>query len=262
MKYLRKIAYMLLVLIFIGSVIVGIGVILAVKNVNINIESYSYPYSEWEQMPEDEKSAAASKVEEFRKVVYDKYHGKLIGFVDDAELAHCFDESGYIFESCKKIYPCTLEITVKERRETFAVPVGDGSYKTYDAIGEFLPDDNDEVNNLDGSPDVILSGGSSDEDVVKIARIGSDFSKYFSALRAVVSKIELHSSEGYLQFDLRCGIKIHLADYANLTENKIRKAYEKFSALGGEEKLSGTIVVSVRNADGEIVAERIPVVSD
>ena len=252
MKYIRKIVCMLLAVVFIGAVIIGVEIILSVRNVNIDIESYTYPYSDWEKMPKEESDAAKEQVDGFKKIVLEKYRGSLIGFIDEKELAECFVDTGYVFSSVEKVYPCTLNIRLKERRETFAVAYEDG-YRVYDALGNYLAGDNDGVNNLDNAPDILVYGTTSDDEIKEVARVSSIFAVHFSALRSVVEKINMQAKDGLIVFTLRCGVKVQIYDYANLTEAKIKKAYDEFSSLSSKEKFSGTIGVTVK-PDGEIGA--------
>lgn len=258
MKYIRKIVWLLIGIVFLASVVIGIGVIFAVKNVNVDLNSYTYP--DWESMTEEERQSADAKIGGFKDSILGKYRGAMIGFVDEEELAELFKDSDYVFAGLEKVYPCTLNVTLNERRETFATENGDGKYKTYDAEGRFLADNADGFNVLDGSPDIIVNGAMGDGDIAAVADISRIIAKpeYFGSLRPVVNSVQLISADKVMIFSLRCGIDINISDYGNLSEVKVAKAYQKFLSLTAEGKLSGTIVAAVQASNGEVVVEHIP----
>lgn len=255
MKYVRKVVGLVIAVAFIASVIIGVGIIFSVKNVNISLQSYTYP--EVEVMTEEEKQAADGEIEDFRQSLLSEYRGTLLGFVDVDELSARFDDTNYILENIEKAYPCTLNLTIKERRESFCVRVGENSYNTYDSYGTLMREGvskDDSINNIDKAPNVAVSVENA-ADIKAIADMASAFSEEFSALRSVVESIGINEQTGHIVFKLHCGISIRISDFRTLTKAKMRAAHEKFISLAGEEKLSGTIVVTVRGS-GDVVAER------
>ena len=255
MKYVRKIIWLVIAVVFCASVIIGVGIIFAVKNVNILLESFKY--SDWEQLTEGERAEASAEIADFKECILSKYRGTLIGFVDDNEIAACFDGTDFVFESCERDYPCTLNITLKERRETFIISTSQG-FEVYDEHGEYLRLNEDSMNNLDNAPNIYVTGANA-ADMKEIALVSRYFAECFSALRTVVERIEVQTTlTRNMVFYFRCGIKVRIVDYTNLSELKMQQAYAKFVTLSGEEKLSGTIRVGVRENDGVITAERIP----
>lgn len=259
MKYLRKIAVLMITVIFLVSIIIGMGIIFTVKNVNVSIDSYAY--SAWDEMNEGEQAAAAAEIDGFEKIVLKKCRVTLMPLISDDELKSCFEDTNYVFVSCEKQYPCTLNIVIKERREVFITSMDEGVYDTYDDMGVRMRTGitiDEAMNNLDLAPNVYLYGVQGAGDVVEVARVSRIFADKFLSLRSIVKEIRLQKTDRYIDFVFRCGITVHIADYANLTETKLEKAYEKFVSLKGEEKLSGRIIVNVVSADGTVNAERVP----
>lgn len=259
MKYLRKIIWLVIAVTLLAAVIIGVGVIFSVKNVNVTLKSYSY--SAWDEMTEERESEARAEIDAIKNIVIKKYGGKLISYVDNDELAASLSDTLYILESCEKVYPCTLNITVKERREVFYISDGTETFSTYDSLGVLMRSglkEEDAVNNIDKAPNIFITGVTSDAQIKSIANIASVFAEKFSSLRSIVKRIELQARQGNMIFRLRCGIVVHVTDYVVVTEAKIHAVYNKFMSLSGEEKLSGTIVVNVRASDGAVVAERFP----
>lgn len=249
----------MITVIFLVSIIIGMGIIFTVKNVNVSLDSYIY--GEWGEMDEGEQVAAAAEIDGFEKIVLEKCRVTLMPLIGDDELKSCFEDTNYIFVSCEKQYPCTLNIVIKERREVFITSVNEGFYDTYDDMGVRMRAGitiDEAMNNLDLAPNVYLYGVQSAEDVEEVARISRIFADKFLSLRSIVKEINLQKADRYIDFVFRCGITVHVADYATLTETKLEKAYEKFMSLTGEEKLSGRIIVNVVNADGTVNAERVP----
>ena len=257
MKYIRKIAVLLIAVIFLAALIIGLGVIFSVRNVNVSVESYSF--GEWDEMDDDGKQSASEEIEHFREKVLNDYRGTLLGFVDEKSLAESFADTKYILESFEKVYPCTLDIVVKERREVFSMKTTGGLYNTYDSFGTLMREaitEDEAFNNIDRAPNVLVKIDNAD-DIVLIAQLASVFADKFSSLRPVVEAMEIHSETDDLIFRFRCGLDLRISGYENLTQMKMSAAYEKFSSLKDEDKLSGTIVVTV-DRNGEIVAERFP----
>lgn len=255
MKYIRKIFWLVFVVIFIASVIIGLGVIFAVKNVNVSLESFSY--GEWESMDDAGRSEAAEEIGSFKESVLKKYRGKLIGFVNQAELEECFGGSDFALVRFEKEFPCTLNITLKERRETFVISAPDG-YRVYDSDGNFLHMKETAENKLDGAPNISVTVSEA-EQIKEVAEVSKYFSEYFSALRATVESIEIQKTlTDNMVFHLRCGLSVRIVDYTNFAKSKMQTAYSEFTTLSGEQKLAGTIRATVSDKDGSVIAEYVP----
>lgn len=253
---------MVIGVVFIASIIIGVGIIFSIKNVNVTLQSYSY--SEWDSMPEEDAQKALDEANEIKQLVISKFGGKLIDFVDEKDLTKSFAETDfngntYILVSLKKVYPCTLNITVKERREVFVVANGDGKYSTYDSYGTLMRSEVDyyaEGNYLDGGPNVCVAGVNSADDILAVTKAASVFESKFSSLRSTVRLIYLNSASNGLIFKLYCGAEISITGYTSLIETKMQAAYSKFITLSGEEKLSGGVMSIVSGDSGRVSAER------
>lgn len=257
MKYLRKIVWLVIAVVFLASVIIGIGIIFSVKNVNVTLKSYTYSGSE--EM--EERSDVAAEINGIKEIVVGKYGGKLISYVNEDDLAECFADTGYILESCERVYPCTLNITVKERMELFVV-ADNGNYSTYDSSGKLMRSGlsrDEAVNKIDQYANIEICSTVKEEKITgeqikDVAKVSAVFSEKFSALRSIVEKVELQSRYKNMDFRLRCGISVYITDYTVLTEAKIEAVYNEYMSLSGEEKLKGAIFVAVQSGSGEVVS--------
>ncbi len=242
MKYLRKFIAMMIGIIFFISAVICVGMIFAVKNINITLLTYEEDYTEsYEQLKE----------------TLGVFKGESILFVSDEQIVAAVEDSDYTVTACRKIYPCTVNVTLKERIETFAVSVG-GQYSMYDSDGKYLRTAYENVNKKDGSPNVEVTGIAVEE-IGDVAQIASVFKAEFSTLRSTVVGIEIDTNpdiELYtekLYFNLRCGLKIEIDDFSRRIDEKIKAAYEKFLTLTDRQKLGGTLRSYVYGgADGEI----------
>lgn len=251
-KYISKVIWFVIAVIFIASLIIGLGVIFAVKNVNVSLESYTF--GEWEEMDDEQRTQAERLIGEFKSDILEKYRGKLMGTVSPEKLAECFYGTDYVLEGFEKKYPCTLNITLRERRETFAVAVTQG-YNVYDGEGEFLRVKSGLENNIDGAFNIIAEADA--QYIKDIAELSGYFAQDFSALRSAVERISVDRTDsGNMIFKLRCGLNIRIVDYKNLSREKIRAAYTAFGKLSGGDKMSGTIIAN--SSSGFAVAEYFP----
>ena len=243
MKYVRKIGALLIGVVFFAAVVISLGMIFAVKNINVKMITYA-----------DDCTDSYNEV----KKSLEGFKGGSLVFLNENSVAEALTDGNYTLVECEKKFPCTLNVTVKERLETYAVFVG-GIYSMYDNDGKFLRSGVENVNINDGSPNVELTGVPV-ENVTKIADIAAMFKNKFNALRSLVKSIALDvrpEVEGYtekLYFNLRCGLTIQLNDYSELTEEKLSKLYEKFCSLTDREKLSGTLT-GFQDAAGNIKAD-------
>ena len=217
-------------LVFFAALVISLGLIFAIKNINVKLITYADEYT---QSYEETKQALSV------------FKGESIMFVSEENVAEVVSDSKYAIASFEKIFPCTINVTLKERLETFAVSVG-GFYSMYDNDGKFLRSSVDNANANDGSPNVEITGIAI-ENLDKIANIASHFKEQFKALRSIVTSINLDSRpdvEGYTErliFNMRCGLKIQIDDYTVYTNEKIDYAYSKFCTLTDRQKLGGTL---------------------
>ncbi len=128
MKYLRKAVLLIIVVVLLASVVIGAGVVLSVRNVNVTLISSSFAADSEE---------AYAEIAEYKEKFSRKVKGSIMFFVSEYDVGDII-EDGYEIESFGKIYPCTLNITLRERRETFAVAVKEGGYRIYDQNGKYI----------------------------------------------------------------------------------------------------------------------------
>ena len=232
MKYLRKMVALFIGIAFFAALIICVGRIFAVKNINVNLITY-------------ESEEASLESYNKAKEALSKYKGESIMFLSESDVAKTVAGSNYVVTSCEKKFPCTINVTLKERLEIFAVSVG-GLYSMYDNDGEFLRTDFENANDLDNTPNVEVTGIAT-EQMGTVAKIAEIFKSNFGGLRSIVKSINLDARpeiEGYsdkLIFNLRCGLVIQLDDYSQEFEDKISAAYRKFCTLSDKQKLGGRI---------------------
>lgn len=230
MKYIRKMVALIIGIAFFAALIICVGRIFAVKNINVNLITY-----------EDDCTESYKKAKDALSV----YKGESILFLSEKEIAEKLSGGNYVVTSCEKKYPCTINVTIKERLEIFAVSVG-GLYSMYDGDGNFLRSSLENTNISDGTPNVELTGLAV-EQLKTVAEIASSFKSNFGGLRSLVKSIKIDTRpeiEGYtdkLIFNTRCGILIQIDDYLNDYEEKISAAFQKYNTLSDRQKLSGRV---------------------
>lgn len=221
---------MLIGVVLLAAVVISVGMIYAVKNINVTLITYAENY-------DGDYEGAKSSLSVFE--------GESILFISEEQIVKVVKDSNYTLASFEKIYPCTINVTLRERIETFAIPV-EGGYAFYDSDGILLRKSTENINNGDNYPNVEVVGVTS-EKIEYIASVAATFKDKFKSLRSIVTSINLDSKpeiEGYtdkLIFNLRCGLKIRLDNYAESTEEKIEAAYAKFCTLTDRQKLSGVV---------------------
>ena len=230
MKYLRKMVTLLIGVAFFVALIICVGRIFAIKNINIDLITY-----------EEDSTESYEKAKETLSV----YKGESILFLSESDVVNAIAGSNYVVTSCEKKFPCTINVTIKERLEIFAVSVG-GLYSMYDSDGAYLRTALENTNDIDGTPNVEVTGVAI-EQMKSVADIAAVFKANFGGLRSIVKSINLDSRpdiEGYsdkLIFNLRCGLTIQLDDYLQDYSEKISAACGKFRTLSDRQKLSGRI---------------------
>lgn len=251
MKHLRKIGILIIAVIMVAAIAVGICVIYAVRNVNVTFSSYS-----------DDEENSNSKIIAIKEAVLEKVRGRVISSVNEEDVAYCLadDYGDYYLESFEKVYPCTINITVQQRREVFAVFDG-RNYSVYDDSGKFLRVSESNVNPCDNSPNLIIDGVKGEDEIKEVADVCAIFKSCTEngfSLRTLVEKVTLYKSQATTSFDvitfkLRCGLSIEIWDYSKFTYEKISKAYEEFVSLSPEQKLKGSIISRI-DEDGNFYA--------
>ena len=252
MKYIRKGIALILIVVFIAAVAIGLGVVFAVRNVNICALGYSTG-----EGGSKEFSLSVSSVTDSLSSLKGK---SLIG-IDEEDVVSAVGESSYAeLVSVEKVYPCTLNITLKERLEVYAVSGEDG-YSVYDGSFSYITTKDSNVNNLDNAPNVLISDIVAD-DYEYIVTVSEVLAKNFSSLRVT---IESFSSYEYsysfsedvtdvLTVTFRSGLKLELFDYRESTEEKAERLCEVFAELDEDLKLGGTLTCRTAST-GELVVD-------
>ena len=235
MKFLRSITILLITVIFLAAFAIGIGYIFSVKNVNVTLLSYEHG---------ENSDGAKQEISSIKEGVLNVCYGNVIAFVDEKDILESVD-GGYVVEKVEKIYPCTINLTVKQRQEVYVVSRGE-SFAVYDGDGNYLRDSDSYFNSLDGAPNVFIEGAKSQQEIKTAANLGSKFKERFNSIRSTVETVKIENAEttfakDKVTFLLRCGIKIEVQDYNDGFTEKIDEAFREFSSLTGEQKLKGTI---------------------
>ena len=244
MKYVRKIIFTIIAVAFIASLVIGVGVVFAVKNVNVSLNCYSYEVGD---------PQAGTEIESYKEKILEKVRGTVIYFVSEDDIAGIID-GDYSLESVERVYPCTLNITLKERKETFSVALSDGKYALYDENGVLL--DGSSVKRSDYDVALDLKNG---ETVEKAAELCSVFKSNFSAFRSMVKSVAFEDAafasmpyENTLTFNLHCGLVIEVWDYGKSYSEKMSAVYKYFvKNLSADQKTTGKIRCNVA-ADGKL----------
>ena len=239
MKYVRKVTALVLAIIFCAAIVIGIGIIYSVKNVNVEFIDYSGNYTEeYERTKEN----------------LNKLKGSGLLFLSEEDVKSKLSGGDVItIKSYERIYPCTVNVTVKERVECFTVRTVDG-FNVYDEDGVLMrsvrSEDGEYLNSLDNSPDISVSsadGKLTDEDYKCIAVLCQSVKSSFEALRKLVDGITVYTSLNTANVKFKSGISIAVSDWKNNAENKIKAVKEEYEKLSDKQRTCGMITV----ADGE-----------
>lgn len=231
MTYVRKVMAAGLAIIFCIAIVIGTGIILSVRNVNVSYIDYSGNYSK----------EFSANVESFKKI-----KGSGLLFVDDEDVyAKLVHGDVIAVESYEKVFPCTINVVLKERVESFAVRTASG-YSIYDEDGKHMRSTTD-ISSVphslaDGCPDVEVI--AEEGKIGGIATLCRQFEDKFGSFRRLVERVTIRKF-GYeiASINLRGGTEITVTDWENSSQEKIAKAYEKYCALSDAERLKQTIAV-------------------
>jgi hypothetical protein len=232
MNYVRRFTALLLAIIFCAALIIGLGVILAVKNVNVEYIDYSGNFiSEYESVAKN----------------FDDIKGSNLLFLSEDDVNKQLISSQYIkVLSFEKVFPCTVNITLKERVEAYAIN-SQGEYDMYDTDGVYVRTAKNNINNLDAqsdaSPNILVS--CSQEGILNVAEAGNYFKNNFGGLRKYISTITIEDDDFQnihtMTFSLHSGVKIVLIDYSVNVMQKMQCVYEIYEGLTENQKCSGAI---------------------
>lgn len=250
MNYLRKVVALILSLVFCAALIVGAGVALSIKNVNVEYIFYT--------TGGDEDYAYSTKQLNALK-------GTNLLFLSEDDIARCVGGKGTIcVASYEKVFPCTLNVVLKERRETFARQNENGLYAVYDEDGTFIRGSAQNINEIDNCPNVLLD--VPDDKFDQAVKSSLLFKKFFGSLRDMVKKVtvakDLITDCYNITFSLYCGVEISISDFTVYSEEKMSSCYRVFSSLSDENKLRGWVMcVCTGNDVSGVYAEYISAVS-
>lgn len=227
MRYVRKIVAMVLTLIFIGAVIICAGIALSIKNVNVSFVDYSGQY-----------------VAEYQKAVeqLDAIKGSSILFLTEGDIKSKIDGEHVRLVSYEKVMPCTVNVKIAEKIETFAIDTGE-KFVIFDDQGEFVRYSQNSLNNIDASPNVLLVGVD-EQDVKLVADVMKIFKNKFESVRSVVDNVSLKNTPTNKKITIktRLGLSIEIVDYDKLLNEKMSAVYNKYLTLSESEKLCGKIL--------------------
>lgn len=242
MKFLRKVLALCLAMVFLIALIIGAGIILSVQNVNVRFIYYG----------ENEHAADYAQT----RSNLDKLKGTGLLFITDEDVESKVGNGDVLaIESYKKVFPCSIDIVIRERAETFAVKAENGlSYNVYDERGVLMKSNVSTINGSDGCPNVLVSGFSAD-DMCEVAQMCGYFKEVFSSFRRLIEKVTVVkvSESSAFEFVFRSGFVIRVHGYKGAQDNKLKleKAFEKYSTLTDAQKLDGIIDVIVSKDGGE-----------
>lgn len=242
MKYIRKVTALVLAIIFCAAIVIGLGVIYSVRNVNVEFIGYSGMYEE-----------------EFGKTKenLNKLKGTGMLFLSDGDVQNkVSDDSVLAVASYERIYPCTVNVVVKERVECFVSLSGDVAY-VYDEDGEFMRSsrlNGDYLNPYDGSPDVVVRGEISDtlsaEEYKNVGNLLKSFKTSFGVLRKLVDVVTVYSSLSSANIALRSGVSILVYEWEQNVAEKIAAVYGCYCALSDGERTDKNGKITVADSAG------------
>lgn len=240
MRYVRKVTALVLAIIFCAAIVIGIGVIYSVKNVNVEFVDYSGEYGE-----------------EFDKTVenLNKLKGSGLLFLSGEEVENKISDGKVLaLESYERIYPCTVNVKIKERVECFVV-ISSESVAIYDEDGVFMRNVRAEngvyLNGLDSSPDIVLNcvgnGQLLPEDYKSVAALCKEIKSSFGALRKIVNSVTVYNSLNTANVAFRSGLSLAVSEWKNNAEGKIKAVFAEYNNLSDKQRVCGIISV----ADGD-----------
>lgn len=214
----------------------------------------------------DGGAASAAALEEKLSV----FRGKSTTFLDLADVRALVAEYPcFRVDEVKKVYPARVELSVTERRETFACADGRGGYVVLDEEGIVLDTARSGIGNVQtGGDNILLENFTFEAKVGQVAEgdyiaellsVISVFREEFGQIRANVRSVSLRieASEDNRRanrFDvvMQEGVVIHVFNPSSLPAEKARAVADKYRALSDDEKLYG-FIAAVDGGDGVIV---------
>ncbi|MCD8208794.1 MAG: hypothetical protein LUD72_12720 [Bacteroidales bacterium] len=265
-RFLRRSIIVICVLVFLVACVIVTGFMTVVRNVNV---SYLYvPFAEsvsetYVEEPDEEAESVEDTGEETATIPsmfageFEKTAENLeslkksnLIFLREKKIADCVSAPARIkIASYTKKYPCSLDVVLEERIETFTSYDEEKNLRTvYDSYGDVMettpvtnPDE--PFIGYDGSPDIEIKPGLSDSDIASLVEALDTFEKCFSSARRLIAFMDI--SDGDLYIELRSGLELVIAGYGDLLTEKMDSAYVVYAGLDDWQKTSGRIVTDV-----------------
>lgn len=206
-----------------------------------------------------------------------RFHGKSTTFLDLGDVESVVAEyPAFRLERIKKSYPSRVELTVAERRETFAFRLGEG-YAVLDEKGVCIDADRASLENAQtGGENVALIGFdfsvqegqvAAGEYFPQVLTVLTEFSNVLSHPRANVKRVTLRSKGDASnrradRFDVEMseGVVIHIFNPSVLASEKASAALSAYLQLTDGEKMYGFLSAVDTTAAGGGVAVNYDVV--
>lgn len=248
MKYIRQVMAVGLAIIFLIALVIGAGVILSVRNVNVSFIEYSGEYS---GTPDSEYEKTRAN--------FNKLKGSGLLFISDGDVYGKVEDTDiFAVESYEKKFPCTVNIVLRERIETFTYKNGDDSYSVYDERGKLIKSvENQPMNTIDGCPNVLLE--CSADDIEEIATLCGHFKNNFfgedkpKSFRRLVKRIKTEDRLGFVDIVFNGGLTVSVYDWKTSGAQKIKRACEVYKELDEYQRITGTItVIGGRDGSGPV----------
>lgn len=237
MKYVRKVTALVLSIIFCAAIVIGIGVIFSVKNVNVEFVDYSGEYAaEFERTKEN----------------LNKLKGSGMLFLSDRDInGKVSNGEVLVVESYERIFPCTVNVLVKERVECFVVKSIE-FLSVYDEDGVLMRTvrtDGEYLNSFDNSPDITVNTDSlnnrlTEREYANVAALLKGVKTSFGALRKIVESVSVYTSLNTANIKLRSGLSVVVSEWESNAEEKIASVFEVYKNLSDKQKTGGKITVS------------------
>lgn len=233
MKYIRRATAFICLVVFAVALVVCLGIGTSIRNVNVTCINYS------------EGGARAC---EDAKNKLNSIKGRNYLFLTQKDIKQALSSNDDVaLVSYASVFPCTVNVVIKERIDLFAKQSVVGVWKLYDYDGNYYLDSASSVNLLDGSPNIILLDVE-DSDLPQIATVCADFADVFHGLRSLIDTITCVTSyeDDYnMIITMRTGVKIEIYGFRNeYKKSMIRSVFNVYSSLTDVQKLTGRICCS------------------
>ena len=238
MKYVRKITALVLAIIFCAAIVIGLGVIYSVKNVNVEFIGYTG------------KESVGLEFENTKKNL-EKLKGTGILFISEGDLTDKISDSSVLaVESYERVYPCSVNVKIKERVECFIVQSSADVASVYDEDGVFMytarTEGGEYLNQSDFSPNISVNTGDgylTSQDYKSVAALSKEIKSSFGALRKLVDSVTVYVSLNTANIKFRSGISIVVSDWQSNAKNKIERAFAVYNSLSDKQRTCGRITV-------------------